>query len=174
LHSSQDASDIVADRCEPTLVKLRDGRLLTLFRLVSGNRLHIGGSGGGNLWQAYSSSGGRAWTGLAATPLWSVWPQAVLMGSGVLAVSSGRPGVGLWLSASGDGAAWEYHNVIAQHNNHVPPERRYPSAYANVSKATDPDSCDTSHCMTTAYTGLVEAEPSTLLLAYDRRHGCVR
>ena len=112
--------------------------------------------------------------GLAATPLWSVWPQAVLMGSGVLAVSSGRPGVGLWLSASGDGAAWEYHNVIAQHNNHVPRERRYPSAYANVSKATDPDSCDTSHCMTTAYTGLVEAEPNTLLLAYDRRHGCVR
>lgn len=92
--------------CEPTLVQLRDGRLLTLFRLVSGNRLNVGGSGGGLLWKAYSHDA-KTWTGLASTPLWSVWPQAVLMSTGILAVSSGRPGVGLWLSQAGDGEAWE-------------------------------------------------------------------
>ena len=152
--------------CEPTMVRLRDGRLLTIFREVRRPPSR-------NLWKAYSNNSAKTWSGLSITSAWSVWPQLVLMSNGILALSSGRPGVGLWLSLAGDGLEWtEYHNVIAAHNKLSPTYQRYPPQYSNTSLATGPDSCDTHHCMTTAYTGLVEVEPGVLLLAYDRRHGC--
>lgn len=74
--------------CEPTLVTLNDGRLLTLFREMRRPPAR-------NLWKAYSNDGAKTWTGLSMTPAWSVWPQLVLMSSGVLALTSGRPGIGL-------------------------------------------------------------------------------
>jgi hypothetical protein len=73
--------------CEPTLVTLRDGRLLTLFRDMRRPPAR-------NLWKAYSSDA-KTWSGASITSAWSVWPQLVMMSSGVLALSSGRPGVGL-------------------------------------------------------------------------------
>ena len=74
--------------CEPTLVRLNDGRLLTLFREMRRPPAR-------NLWKAYSSDGAKTWSGLSMISAWSVWPQLVLMNSGVLALSSGRPGIGL-------------------------------------------------------------------------------
>lgn len=77
-----------------------------------------------------------------------------------------------WLSRAGDGIAWEYHNVVAAHNSLVPTHLRYPARFANATSVSAPDSCDTGHCMTTGYTGMVEVQPGVLLVAYDRRHGC--
>lgn len=67
---------------------------------------------------------------------------------------------------------WDYYNLVAEHNRLVPAHMRYPPQFSNITSATSPDSCDTGHCMTTAYTGMVEVEPGVLLIAYDRRHGC--
>ena len=75
---------------------LNDGRLLLVFRLQSGV----------NLWQSYSSDGGQQWTAPVESTAWAVWPQLLLMSNGVLALSSGRPGIGLWLSYDGAGERW--------------------------------------------------------------------
>merc|ERR1712113_1151620 len=88
----------------------------------------------------------------------------------MLVLTSGRPGIGLWLSRNADGQEWEYYNVVAQHNARVPPELRFPPAFSNVTNNTNRSSCETGHCDTTSYTGLTEVEPGVLLLAYDRRH----
>jgi hypothetical protein len=108
--------------CEPTLALLNDGRILLMFRLESAYPL----------WQAYSNDGAASWSEptLSAGLPWSVWPQLLLLSNGVLALSSGRPGIGLWLSADGAGEAWEYYNIAAEHNRHAAAAAALPAAAA--------------------------------------------
>ena len=55
-----------------------------------------------------------------ATPLWSVFANVVRLGDEVLVATSGRPGIGLWVSVDGAGDAWEYYNLAAIHNGLLP------------------------------------------------------
>ena len=81
--------------CEPTLVALPDGKtLLSIFRLNSYQ----------NLWQATSLDQGRTWSMASETSAWAVFPQAKVLPTGAVVLTSGRPGIGLWL-ADGRGAA---------------------------------------------------------------------
>ena len=81
------------------------------------------------------------------TTAWSVMPKLVRMLSGAVALTSGRPGLGLWLSTNG--SSWRHFDVIREHNILVPQFKM--------------DGSETS-----AYTGLVEVEPNVLLLTYDK------
>merc|ERR1712162_49067 len=86
--------------CEPAMTTLADGRVLTALRHASGAAL----------WLAYSSSNGRSWTtpqtmkGVSAEgkpmTVFAVWPQLNVLSNGALVLSSGRPGLGFWISSS--------------------------------------------------------------------------
>ena len=152
--------------CEPTLVVLRDSRVLLVFRLQSGQPL----------WKTYSSDAGVTWTEPQPTSAWAVWPQLLLLSNGVLVLTSGRPGLGLWVSAKGDGGEWEFHNVAAAHNSFIIDPLSDPLAFtakvANVTSHTSPAAVANGR-QTTAYTGLAEVSPGVVLLTYDRlRVGC--
>jgi chondroitin AC lyase len=127
--------------CEPSMVTLSNGTVLLMFRLQSGLPL----------WQSYSADGIQ-WSEPKETAAFSVWPQLLLMQSGALVLSTGRPSIGLWQSTN-DGADWvQQADVIEQHNLHVPAEYHYLNNHS-----------------TTSYTGLVEVERGVLLLTYDKQ-----
>ena len=46
--------------------------------------------------------------------MWAVDPKLMLLPNGALAVSAGRPGVGLWISSDGSGSLWKYQNLLLQ------------------------------------------------------------
>lgn len=68
----------------------------------------------------------------------------------MLVLTSGRPGIGLWLAHDGSGSSWSGYDVEAVHNKAVP---------------ADPFTKDSG---TTSYTGLAEVEPGVVLLSYDK------
>ena len=84
----------------------------------------------------------------------SVWPQLLLLQGGALALGSGRPGLGLWISAAGDGKDWTHTDVVAQHNRSVPAAQAFASLL-----------------QTTGYVGLSEIDDDVILMAYDRTEG---
>lgn len=121
--------------CEPSIVVLDDGTVLSVFRL----------DGGVQLWGARSHDNGATWdppAGLVACPgveknPYGVWPQ-LLKSNGQIVLVSGRPGIGLW-TADASGKCWgSYTDVIAVHN------------------ATLPDDPFTTGTETTSYTGVAE------------------
>ena len=88
---------------------------------------------------------------------YAVWPQAALLSNGVLAVSSGRPGIGFYISPTATPTGreeWIVYNVTAEHTKHMP---------------SDPWGQGDE---TTSYTSMAEIEPGVVLLAYDKRRGC--
>lgn len=139
------ASGPIKGPAEPTMATLADGRALAIFRVLSG----------ASLWKAYSSDNGASWSqpvALSGSPgaVYAVWPQLLRLSNGVLALASGRPGLGFWLSADAAGERWVGHDVQAEHNRHVP---------------SDPFETSSE---TTSYTGMAEAEPGVVLLSYDK------
>ena len=143
------------------MATLADGRVLAAFRL----------GGGHPLWLAYSADQGGSWTApkpakgtqAAGTPgtastVYGVWPQMRLLSNGVLVLASGRPGIGFWVAAAGDGEEWVGWDVEAAHSRNLP---------------SDP--WDAAHGSgTTSYTGITEVEPGVILLAYDKTSGSGR
>ena len=140
---------------------------MLVFRLESGY----------NLWRSYSADGGMSWAAPSEMEFaWAVWPQLLQMSSGALLLSSGRPGIGLWISRNGDpDGEWEFHNIAKIHNSYFPPgspqaKVAFPNATASV---ISHGSSDAVPAPTTAYTSLVELEPGVAYLSYDRlRVGC--
>eukprot|EP01052_Picozoa_sp_SAG31_P066817 SAG31_NODE_25612_length_458_cov_0.654596_1_plen_116_part_01 len=104
---------------------------------------------------------GHTWTEPVATPMWSVWANVVRLGSDVLVATSGRPGIGLWVSSDGGGESWQFYNLAAIHNGLLPrpllPGRNGTTALgfhptvANISSIRSPD---VTPPQTTGYTGL--------------------
>ena len=152
LDQTADMPTNVEGPCEPTLCELADGRILIVFRLQNGVPL----------WMSSSSNAAQTWTepraavGLGkgrhshVTPH-SVWPQLLLLSNGVLVLSSGRPGIGFWVSSAGDGDTWQHYDVQTQHNRLV----RLPAHRYGVNSTG-----------TSSYTAMVEIEPGVVLLAY--------
>lgn len=127
---------------EPALTQLANGDLMCVIRM--------GGGAAFNLRRSYSRDGGRTWSPVDVIPPVSVEPSMKRLANGRVALSTGRPGVVLWL-ADEHGENWQSIDVLAHHNQWAP---------------------DTTYQMgptqTTAYTELVEIAPNRLLLAYDR------
>ena len=159
---------------ESSMAELADGRILMVFRVGVGSPL----------WKVYSGDGGKTWGIRSAITAWAVWPQLLLLSNGVLILTAGRPGIGLWVSngTTADGSSWRHYDLEVEHNKRVtstftftnssygppfapapsklPPWRRYPPRYPAGTKWSDTKS--------SSYTGTVEIEPGTVLIAYDR------
>ena len=105
--------------------------------------------------------------------MWSVDPKLMLLPNGALAVSAGRPGVGLWISSDGSGSLWKYQNLLAVHNGLLGRDQaglRYDEVMTNVSSMMSPQN---PVRQTTGYTGMALAESgadgeAVLAISYDR------
>ncbi|MBX3010003.1 MAG: exo-alpha-sialidase [Caldilineaceae bacterium] len=128
---------------EPSLVQLANGDLMCVMRM--------GGGAAFPLRRSYSSDGGRTWSTPDVLPAVSVEPSLKRLQNGVLALSTGRPGIGLWFATDGRGASWQAVDILAHHNQWAPAE-----------------SYQITPAQTTAYTEIIEVSPNRLLLAYDR------
>ncbi|MGE0605596.1 MAG: sialidase family protein [Pirellulales bacterium] len=99
--------------CEAALCRLKDGRLLCVYRLA----------GYVPLGQSFSSDEGRTWT--SPQPMkgpFSVQPSLAAFPSGRLALSGGRPGVVLWLNLDGQALDWQAVDLQAHHDACHPKE----------------------------------------------------
>jgi hypothetical protein len=155
--------------CEPSLVVMPDNKtLMSVFRLTDGK----------NLWQAISTDQGKTWGVAGETNAWSVFPQLRALPNGALVLSSGRPGIGLWLAdGGGDGApdplSWKFYNLAQEHNNLMESSAGVDLLYPAPELAVSNASSRVSHpVMTKAYTGLetlgCDQEKCLLVVSYDR------
>ena len=81
----------VADVSGPTaiaLAELNDGSVLGLVS-VGSNR---------TLYRTVSADAGASWSTMTPIALWSVDPQILVLPNGAVVVSSGRPGLSMWVS----------------------------------------------------------------------------
>lgn len=138
---------------ESSMVRLADGRLVIVFRVGEMTAWHLR--------RAFSSDNGRTWTKPDVLPAWSVEPQVVRLANGSLALSTGRPGLHLWVTTDPNGAAdsWQDIDMAALHNDFVTD----PNQHITPLRADHPE----GGWRTTAYTGLVQVAPNKLLLLYD-------
>jgi hypothetical protein len=128
---------------EPALVQLADGDLMCVMRMGGGEDFPLR--------RSYSRDGGHTWSTPDPLPAGSVEPSLKRLQNGVLALSTGRPGIFLWLSTDRRGERWQSIDLLAHHN------RWAPSAGYQITPA-----------QTTAYTEIIGIAPNRLLLAYDR------
>jgi hypothetical protein len=104
--------------CESAICRLKDGRLMCVFRLESGRPYG----------RSFSSDDGRTWTQPDALPFRSVQPSLAVLPDALVALSGGRPGVSVWLNLAGDGKNWHAVELL--------PATEKTSAYSEV-VATD-------------------------------------
>jgi hypothetical protein len=149
---------------EPSTARLADGRILCIFRSDATQYY----------WSTYSSDEGATWSVAApmATPAgvesdaWSVKPRLRVLRSGLVVLSGGRPGLFVWVSASG-GATFDRFNLAAVHNAAVhDPALRFDAQVVNVSSPFDGRALPEP--ATSSYTGLAEASDGALVISYDR------
>jgi hypothetical protein len=119
--------------CEPVMLRASARDLLCVMRVNSGLPM----------WACRSKDEGRTWTRAAPMPhdAISVFPDAVLMSNGVLAVSCGRPSCHIVFSTNGSGARWTPRTTIHKGTN------------------------------TDAYTAIREVAPGRLLYVYHEAAG---
>ena len=67
---------------------------------------------------ATSHTNGRTWSRPAALPndMLAAYPKALVLQSGVLLLTAGRPGSDLWASLDGLGKAWQRYSLPTYHN----------------------------------------------------------
>jgi hypothetical protein len=145
-------ADSVADAIEgfdePCLLRLADGDLMCVSR--------VGQDKSQKLARCYSADGGKTWSPIDRLPAFSVAPQIVRLANGVLALSTGRPGIFLWLADDPRGTHWQPIDLLAHHNAALP---------AADSVNTDPNHGSEQ---TTAYTAMVRMLSDHIFLVYDR------
>jgi hypothetical protein len=129
--------------CEPAICRLKDGRLMCLFRMDSG--VPYG--------QTWSNDDGKTWTPpIAASGPFSVEPDVVVMKDGTVIVAGGRPGIYLWFNTDGTGKDWQEIDTRELHNALHPVDAIKMDTWSG----------------TTAYTKLVTVDDTHLLYMYDR------
>jgi hypothetical protein len=144
-----DAPGTADGPCEPSMTLLKNGDLMCVMRTSSDKTPLV---------RSYSSDRGRTWSKPDHLPAWGVYPSLRQLSDGRIALSTGRPGIQLWISNDG-GASWDMVDVLEYHNSvfPLPYQILVPYGAGNLSGE-----------QTTAYTELVETAPGRLLLTYDR------
>ncbi len=138
---------------ESNTVRLVDGRLMCVFRTGSGQDLH----------KSYSIDEGGAWTKPERMPgVWSVEPQLARLENGLIVLSSGRPGLFLWVCSDGEENGWERFNLAAHHNAAFPDRSQH---YTDAFCQADPQ---VSPALSTSYTGILAMGPHEVFVCYDR------
>jgi hypothetical protein len=83
--------------CEAALCRLKDGRLMCVFRM----------DGVMPYGRSFSCDEGQTWSEPDVLPAKSVQPSLAVMPDGAVALSGGRPGVSVWFNVEGDGKRWQ-------------------------------------------------------------------
>ena len=150
---------------ENDVVRLKDGSLLTVFRVDSCHPYWHSRSTDGKVWSAPQP--------LAANVNGSARPKLLLMPNGQPLLAGGRPGLFLWL---GDIAAkmWTPINVAAVHNSLTTdePTWQYSSSFVSGGNVEGLP-CETGNNVprpagSTSYTSLLQVGTDEFLLQYDR------
>jgi hypothetical protein len=129
--------------CESAQCRLRDGRLMCVFRLASS--VPYG--------QVFSADDGKTWTTpiAMAAGIGSVQPALATLEDGAIILTGGRPGLWAWINAGGDGKDWSRIDLRANHN-----------------AAHSGDPITDLATGTSAYTELVRLDSTQVLCIYDR------
>jgi hypothetical protein len=127
--------------CEAALCRLKDNRLMCVFRLNSGAKFG----------QAWSSDEGRTWSEpQAMKDAFSVQPSLAVLQDGTVVLSGGRPGLYAWFNLDGSGQDWQRVDIRAHHN------------------ACHPKEPITRDDHSSSYTEVVAVGDKELLFIYDR------
>jgi len=127
--------------CESVTVRLKDGRLMNIFRLAS--NVPYG--------QTFSDDDGKTWsTPVAMKEARSVQPSLAVMKDGGLVLTGGRPGIFAWLNRDGTGKDWLQVDLQSHHNKH------------------QPDDAITAADKTTSYTEVEPLDDHSVIVIYDR------
>jgi hypothetical protein len=132
--------------CESALVRLKDGRLLSVFRLDS-----VVAFG-----HCFSDDDGKTWSepkNLTGTH--SVQPSLSVSETGMLLLSGGRLGLLLWLNRQGDAVRWDKIDLARHHNQWIKDEP--------ILKAVAAFDSNTS-----SYTEVRWLDDQRFLVVYDR------
>lgn len=135
------------------LVTLSDGRLLCVSRVGDSQRLH----------RSYGDPLGLEWSTPSAMDAWSVAPTIRRLNSGTLALTTGRPGIYLWLCFDGVGDQWYPIELVEEHHNAIVDE-----AFLIQHPPSEVEYHEHLTFQTSAYVSFIEIEPDHLLIAYDR------
>jgi hypothetical protein len=142
--------------CEATLCRLKDGRLMCLFRLAGCCTTKKNSP----IAESFSSDEGRTWSEAVSTEnAFAVDPRVAVMKDGTLALTSGRPDINLWLNADGTGKGWQPIDLLAHHNAFQPQEpiqRNDTQGWAYYGGRS------------TGYTEVVAIDDQNVLIVYDR------
>lgn len=145
--------------CETSFIQLADGDLMAVFRVGNGK--------GWPIYRSYSHDGGRTWTKPDALPAESVEPQAIRISNGTIALSTGRPGIFLWLATDPRATSWQKLDLLAYHNSVMEdPSARITSFLGAPYPSTTVPAWPWP--TTSCYTAMVETAPNRILFAYDR------
>lgn len=142
--------------CEATLCRLKDGRLLCVFRM--------GGVPGPRPWASYgrctSGDDGRTWTAPESMgPVRSAEPRLLTLAGGQVVLAGGRPDLYLWVNVAGDGKDWQAVDLLAHHNACLPAE---PVLRNDRQHGAD------GRGRSSSYIGIAPTGPASFLLTYDR------
>lgn len=132
--------------CESATVRMKDGRLLCVFRL--GAEQPLG--------QAFSSDEGKTWTEpVAMKGPRSVQPALAALKDGTLVLTTGRPGLWAWFDFTGQGESWQPVDLLVNHNEFAPED------HIKIPQSV-------SLHQTSSYTQIATISPTQLLVIYDR------
>lgn len=139
---------------ESSLCRLKDGRLMCVFRSKSYVKYT----------QSFSSDDGKTWSALRQMDMpFSVQPSLVALPGGAVTLSGGRPGLYLWINATGDGLTWEPVDLRENHNRTTPADYIHESE--NITAETP---LHHFRHETTSYTQTVMLDDTHVMVAYDR------
>ncbi len=141
---------------ETSVIQLADGDLMAVYR--PGNGLKW------NLMRTYSHDEGRTWTKPETIPAYSVMPEMVRTANETIVLTTGRPGVDMWLSTDPRARTWQKIDLVAHHNSWSSD----PSYRIIDFPFSKPYTSDKIMSQTTAYTAIVQVAPNKLLVMYDR------
>lgn len=139
---------------EASLCRLKDGRLLCVFRTAS--YVKFG--------QSFSADEGATWTKPRRMEgPFSVQPSLAVLEGGMVALSAGRPGLFLWLNRKGDAEQWSQIDLRANHNASQPGDYIHESA-----EITEKTPFHHARHETSSYTQTVTLDARHFLVVYDR------
>ncbi len=136
---------------EPAIVSLADGSLMGVFRVGTNTSWHLR--------RRYSEDAGRTWSKEDILPAWSVSPHLSRISNGTIALTTGRPGLFLWLATDPRATDWQSVDILGHHNRFVA------DAHDRILPRRHNEKQD---FQTSSYTGLVDMGNNHLLIAYDR------
>ncbi len=136
---------------ESFMIRLADGDLMNVFRIGTGT--------GWYLHRSYSHDEGLTWSREDVLPAWSVRPSVLRLTNGCIALSTGRPGIYLWVASDPRATHWQSVDLMAHHNAWAPDADMRIGPFQRL---------DQSDFQTSSYTSLMEMSPNHLLMVYDR------